>query len=799
MIKCLQFNKRSRLTVFLLLGMAGMMNAAPVDTPTIREVAMKFLNANADTPLQGVDDLQLVATYRINRGDAAFHVFNTPNGFVIVSADNCATPILGYSMTGQFDESNLPPALEAYLLGFVEQIEYGIENHLEADENTARQWELVRTTGRLNDDRDGEAVEPMVTALWGQGCYYNTMCPENPNGQCGHVRTGCAATAMGMIMHYWNYPSQGSGTHTYTPSGYPQQSVNFGETIYNWADMPDQLTETSTQEETDAVSTLLWHCGVAVNMVYGAQGSGANEMNIIPALVNYFGYSDELSMVFKENYSDEEWLTLMKNCLDLGRPVLYCGWDASSGGHGFVCDGYDANDLLHFNWGWGGSNNGYYSITAMNPGNYAFTHNNLAIINIHPDYTTSYHFVTAGNWSEPSNWQGGTLPTVSGEVFIEAPCSLDMNAEVASLSISDGAVLTLQSGQILTVTGNLTNRVVTCLVIKDGAQLVNASENVAATMEKDVTAYNNSNPDGWYTIASPMNGMPIAGSNFLTPNYDLYRFNETNLTSEEWENYKADLADFTTFENGRGYLYANNSTFSPAFTGTLNVSDVTIPLTCTNRPDDPFSGFNLIGNPFPHDIYKGAGGAIDNSSLASGYYTLTNEGEWEVHTSDDAIRSGQGILVKATAPTVLTIAKTNEMAVSETGEAKTGTALLRISVEGDDVRDRAFVYFGQGVGLDKVEDFGQNAPNLAIRNEKGDFAIAYFDKKSDVIELVFTTPNNGDATLNVETVNSDFDSLHLIDSTTGADIDLLQQPSYTFSVSEQAGERHFNLRYKRLE
>jgi hypothetical protein len=409
-----------------------------------------------------------------------------------------------------------------------------------------------------------------------------------------------------------------------------------------------------------------------------------------------------------------------------------------------------------------------------------------------------YHFMTAGNWSQASNWSSGALPGVNDEVFIDANCTLNRNAEVASLTITAGKTLTLQAGNTLTVTGTLANTATTGLVIEDDAQLVNASGNVAATMEKSISAHEGAST-GWYTIASPMSSMSIAGSGFVTPEYDLYRFNETNLTSEEWENYKADLADFTTFENGRGYLYANSSTFSPAFTGTLNASDVTIPLTCTERPNDPFSGFNLIGNPFPHDIYKGAGGAIDNASLASGYYTLTNDGEWEVHTYDDAIRPGQGILVKATAPTVLTIAKTNEMAVSETGEAKTGTALLRISVEGDDVRDRAFVYFGQGVGLDKVEDFGQNASSLAIRNEKGDFAIAHFDKNSDVIELVFTTPNNGDATLKVKAINSDFDSFHLIDTTTGSDIDLLQQPSYTFSVSGQAGERHFNLRYKRLE
>jgi hypothetical protein len=411
-----------------------------------------------------------------------------------------------------------------------------------------------------------------------------------------------------------------------------------------------------------------------------------------------------------------------------------------------------------------------------------------------------FRFVTEGYWNKPSNWSGGVLPGANDSVSIHANCTFNKNnATVMALRITAGHTLTLQAGKTLTVTGTLTNTSATGLVIKDGAQLINASENVAATMEKEITAYSSSNPNGWYTIASPMNEMAVAGSNFLTPSYDLYRFNETSLNHKEWENYKANLADFSTFENGRGYLYANGNAFSPTFTGTLNASAVTVPLTCTERPNDQFSGFNLIGNPFPHEIYKGEGGAIDNANLASGYYTLTNEGTWEVHSFDDAIQPGQGILVKATAPTNLTISKSNEEAYSESGEAKMGTAMLRISVEGNDGKDRAYVYFCQGVGLDKVEDFGQNAPSLAIRAGNQDFAIAHFDKKSDVIELVFTTPNSGDATLKVKAINSGFDSLHLFDSSTGTDIDLLQQPIYTFSASAQAGERLFKLFYKQSE
>ena len=403
-----------------------------------------------------------------------------------------------------------------------------------------------------------------------------------------------------------------------------------------------------------------------------------------------------------------------------------------------------------------------------------------------------YHFMTAGNWSQASNWSSGALPGVNDEVFIDANCTLNRDAEVASLTVTAGKTLTLQAGNTLTVTGTLANTATTGLVIEDGAQLVNASGNVAATMEKSISAHEGAST-GWYTIASPMSSMSIAGSGFVTPEYDLYRFNETNLTSEEWENHKAGFTDFTTFEKGRGYLYANNNDFTPTFTGILNASFVTYSLTHTERPNDPLSGFNLIGNPFPHDIYKGTGGAIDNVNLASGYYTLTNEGTWQVHTFEDAIHPGQGVLVKASAPTILTIAKSNEEAFSESGDAKKGMGRLCISVVG---HDRAYVYFGQGVGLDKKNDFNIQTPSLWIRENGKDYAIAHTDGVDESLELCFGNKQVGDFALTIEASNTKFKCLQLIDHVTGATVDLLQQPTYSFHATGQEPEARFGLMFK---
>lgn len=404
------------------------------------------------------------------------------------------------------------------------------------------------------------------------------------------------------------------------------------------------------------------------------------------------------------------------------------------------------------------------------------------------------HFTTAGNWSMASNWQGGALPGANDVVFIDANCTLDQDATVTDLTVSTGFALTLQTGKKLTVTGTLTNAAETGLVINDGAQLINTSANVAATMVMRIEAYT-SNADGWYTIASLMNEMSIAGSDFLTPIYDLYRFNEANTNNDEWENYKANHPDFTTFENGRGYLYANSNTFSPEFKGTLNNATVKYDLSYTVRPDN-LSGFNLIGNPFPHVIYKGAGGAIDDAKLSSGFYTLTNEGAWHVHTFEDAIQPGQGILVKTTAATELSINKSNVAASSETVGAKSSAGRLNISVTGNQTECQVFAYFCQGVSLDKMDNLSEQAPSLWIRDNGNDYTIAHIDNDYESLDVFFDNNQSGDFTMEVSAKDTNFSYLQLVDNIAGEVVDLLEQPSYTFYANGNEMDARFKLVFK---
>ena len=397
--KSLQFGKALRVALFvLLLNVVGMTKADPVDISTAREVAMKFMNANTNAPLRSIDDLQYVTTYYISRGDAAFYIFNTPNGFVIVAADDCVTPILGYSEEGPCVLENIPIQMQDYLQGFVEQIQFGIENSLEVDEQTAKQWELVRTIGRLTNNRSDEVVEPLLTTTWGQWYPYNMYVPSG-------CPTGCVATAMAQIMKYWEWPVQGTGEHSYEWNG-QILSANFGETTYDWGNMLDSYNIQTTQEQDEAVATLMWHCGVSVNMHYTSDGSYGS---LHPSsLINYFNYSDEMNEESLYNCSVSSWKARLKDCLDLGRPVYYGGGSPSNDGHAFICDGFDTNDMFHFNWGWSGSWDGYFSIGALNVSSYDYNYNNSAIFNIHPQgEATNYTINISVNNDEGGSASGG--------------------------------------------------------------------------------------------------------------------------------------------------------------------------------------------------------------------------------------------------------------------------------------------------------------------------------------------------------------------------------------------------------
>ena len=332
-----------------------------------------------------------------------FYVFNLNDnqGWVLVADDDRCTPILGYSKSGEFMTENLPANIEDWLTGISSEIQYIIDNDVVADESTTLQWkELYAGVSTEFINRGEKVVNPLVQTRWNQAPYYNDLCPyDNQYGE--RTVTGCVATAMAQVLKYWNHPAVGSGSHSYSTSSYGTLYANFGGTNYDWNNMPVRVTSSSSSTQKSAVATLMYHCGVSVDMSYGVAATGGSGAFVISqytntencaeyAFKNYFGYKSTAHGEMKDNTSDSQWKSMLRADLDASRPVIYAGF--GNGGHCFVCDGYDNNDKYHFNWGWDGQNDGYFSLSALNPGSggagggsYSFTNNQQAIFGLEPN------------------------------------------------------------------------------------------------------------------------------------------------------------------------------------------------------------------------------------------------------------------------------------------------------------------------------------------------------------------------------------------------------------------------------
>jgi hypothetical protein len=329
----------------------------------------------------------------------AFYIFNINqnDGFVMVSADNDVLPILGYSTIGSYTGKDLPQAFRKLMEKYKEEIRYVIVNKLKADNEIQVRWENLENGQPLNPSKDVKTVSPLLNTTWNQNPYENEMCPADAAGPGGHCVTGCPATAMAQIMKFWNYPTTGTGFHSYNASNtngnYGTLSADFGNTTYNWGSMPDHLYSSNS-----AVALLMLHCGVAVEMNYGPNGSGGwvieNDQNgshpycSEVAYKTYFGYdASTLEGSTRASYSDAQWKQKLKTDLDASRPIQYAGW--GSGGHTFVCDGYDQNDFFNMNWGWGGVYDGFFDLDALNPGTNYFNSNQQAVFGIKPGSQSS--------------------------------------------------------------------------------------------------------------------------------------------------------------------------------------------------------------------------------------------------------------------------------------------------------------------------------------------------------------------------------------------------------------------------
>ncbi|MDO4319051.1 MAG: C10 family peptidase [Bacteroidales bacterium] len=311
--------------------------------------------------VKGNGNMQLRYTARAN-GINTVYVVSSGEGYLVLSADDVATPLLGYADNGSFDINDMPPAMRQWL-----------------DDYSAQIAAAVATGGVVTGAAPLASysnIRPIVTTRWNQDSPYNDKCPR-VDGRATY--TGCVATALAQVMNVHKWPEKASGTNTYewqyyNSSGQLQKTnitLDFSTIPLSWSSMIDNYSNgAGTTAQRTAVANLMYAAGVASNMQYGTGESGASTTTSARGLVDYFDYDKGLLLYERNLYPLTTWTDMLYTELAAGRPVLYSGQNANgASGHAFVIDGYSAGDgLFHVNWGWGGMSDGYYLITTLEPG-----------------------------------------------------------------------------------------------------------------------------------------------------------------------------------------------------------------------------------------------------------------------------------------------------------------------------------------------------------------------------------------------------------------------------------------------
>lgn len=307
-------------------------------------------------------------------GEAAYYVFaKDGDGYMILSADDAAAPVLAIIDKGNFNYSELPSAMKEKLYGFAAEIADTRSAGIKASRTSAKESRAE--------------IAPLIKTRWNQTSPYNAKCPIYNNAQ---TVTGAVGTAMAQVMRKHKYPKIGQGEIKYLWQG-DSIGMNFADFRPDYSHMPYALYEGSETTDKDEIANLMYACGLSTKTIWGA-ASIANHYAIATALINYFGYAPTATTQRRIYYTYDEWVNLLYSSLSKGEPVIYTA-TGTSGNHTFVCDGYKDGDLFHINWGWGGISDGYFRMSALNPevigqsgGAGRYNTNELAMVGIRPNF-----------------------------------------------------------------------------------------------------------------------------------------------------------------------------------------------------------------------------------------------------------------------------------------------------------------------------------------------------------------------------------------------------------------------------
>lgn len=430
----------------LLLGSAMSSYAEKVSLEEALGIANEFMSMRTG---KNQDLLKLTAA-PTQSAQPLYYVFNADNngGFVIVSAESSANPVLGYSFEGAYLDNALPDAMKWMMSGLEREIKAA-----PAEQNVCSVSEFKNMARKAA--RAAGTQKLLNTPSWSQEAPFNNLIPGNP-------LVGCVGTAMATVMKYHGFPQSGKGSF---------DGVEFN-TTYDWESMrTDNYRSGYSAAEADAVATLMYHASKSIDTQYAMSGSSAYEVRVPAALSTYFGYDPGVSYKKRADVATQQaWDQIVRNEIDEGRPVIYCGQDVTAG-HAFVCDGYQG-DYLHFNWGWGGSANGYFLSTALNPTvsrQHHYNNLNTIIYNIKPGSGS------VSEWSPIHITADGNQPGLGSDLT----------------NLSSGNAFTVRAGNLKNLSYNdFSGKIAVALCSGDGSMKALLSSPASFSLQSMATLYN---------------------------------------------------------------------------------------------------------------------------------------------------------------------------------------------------------------------------------------------------------------------------------------------------------------------
>ncbi|MCF7911715.1 MAG: C10 family peptidase [Candidatus Cloacimonetes bacterium] len=366
-----------KLMLLMLIAGVGFLWSAAV---SIEDAQLAAGNMIAERG--GMENLEWTGFYQIGAEEADLYVFNYNNsGYVMISADDRAVPVLAYSFEGIYDPATAPVQLADWFFEWQWQMAEIRTNDLAAGEQTEAEWQrLLVPSEEFTPVRDLRDVSPLLTCNWNQDSPWNQHCPRGPGQNNPFVYSGCVAVSMAQVMYYWGHPTTGTGSHSYNHPQYGNISCDFSATDFDYDSMNNSYATYETKE-------LQWACGVAVEMDYGSDGSGAQvgygNYSARNAMVANFDYHPGATFRAKDSYSTSTYEAYIRADLDAGYPLIYSGVGGGYG-HAFNLDGYQGTSFFHFNWGWSGYANGYFYLSNLNPGGSSFNEQQGGVFSLFP-------------------------------------------------------------------------------------------------------------------------------------------------------------------------------------------------------------------------------------------------------------------------------------------------------------------------------------------------------------------------------------------------------------------------------